>query len=66
MSLVQVEILGTVITSQYGSLTAGDTLRTGADFAHHLVEECKVARYVQPQPAKKTPAKAKKAPPVAT
>lgn len=44
--LVQVKIKGTVITSRYGTLSSGDILRTDADFAKHLVEECGAGDYV--------------------
>lgn len=42
---VQVEILIPTITAEYGSLSAGDTLRTSAAFAAHLVNDCCCARY---------------------
>lgn len=45
--LVQVKIKGTVVTSRYGSLSTGDLLRTDAEFAKHLVEECGAADYVK-------------------
>jgi len=43
--LVEVLIHGTVVTPQYGALSSGDVLRTTSDFAKHLVEVCKVAKY---------------------
>jgi hypothetical protein len=43
--MVEVEILGQVITHQYGVLNSGDVLRTSAEFAKHLVEDCGAARY---------------------
>lgn len=46
MSVVQVEILTTTHTSQYGTLTQGDKLRTSAAFAAHLVDDCGAAKYV--------------------
>lgn len=53
MHLIEVEILGQVITSQYGTLKTGDILRTDAAFAKHLVEDCAAAKYVN-APAKKS------------
>jgi hypothetical protein len=44
--LVQVRIKGIVTTSRYGTLSSGDTLRTDAAFAKHLVEDCSAAEYV--------------------
>lgn len=43
--MVEVEILGQAITAQYGTLNTGDILRTDAEFARHLVEDCKAAKY---------------------
>lgn len=43
--MVEVEILGIVTTAQYGTLNAGDILRTSPEFAKHLVEDCAAARY---------------------
>lgn len=52
MELVQVQITTTAVTSRYGTLVSGDILRTGAEFARHLVEDCKAAKYVTaPAPA---------------
>lgn len=45
--LVEVEILGCVITAQYGALKQGDILRTDAAFAAHLVNDCGAAKYTQ-------------------
>lgn len=45
--LVEVEILGCVVTAQYGTLKQGDILRTDAAFAGHLVNDCSAARYTQ-------------------
>jgi hypothetical protein len=68
MDLVNVKITGTVITARYGTLSAGDSLRTDADFARHLVEECNAATYVtkakqaeqeQPEAAPEAPAETK-------
>jgi len=52
--LVEVEILGCVITAQFGTLSSGDILRTDAAFAAHLVNECAAARYTQAKPAPET------------
>ena len=67
MELIDVEILTTTVTGQYGTLAQGDILRTSPAFARHLVKEAYAAKYVNakydaPQPAEpaKTPAKAKK------
>ena len=57
--LVEVKILASVITNQYGALSAGDILRTSPQFARHLVEDCKAAEYTAAAtaaPATKTPA----------
>lgn len=43
--LVAVRITGQAITNRYGTLSAGDVLRTDADFAKHLVDDCRVAEY---------------------
>jgi hypothetical protein len=50
-NMVEVEIIGMVITAQYGTLNTGDVLRTNAEFAKHLVEEAKAARYRADRPA---------------
>lgn len=56
MSLVEVEITGQAITAQYGTLNTGDVLRTNAEFARHLVEDCGAAKYREaPAPAKDVP-----------
>ena len=52
--LVEVEILGCVMTTQYGTLATGDVLRTDAAFAAHLVNDCAAARYTQAKPAPET------------
>lgn len=44
--MVKVKISGTVITAQYGTLSAGDILNTNEEFAKHLVEECAAAKYL--------------------
>jgi len=63
MDLVQIKITGMVITHRYGTLSAGDLLRTDAAFAKHLVEDCAAAEYIaRPAPvqAEVQPTKAKK------
>lgn len=56
MDFVQVKILGTAVTHRYGTLSAGDILRTDAAFAKHLVEDCAAAEYIsQPAPAEAAP-----------
>ncbi len=61
--LVRVEITaGTVATSQYGSLVAGDVLRTSPEFARHLVEDCKAAKYLDGQQETQEQAEAKPPP----
>lgn len=52
MEQVEVEILGQVITARYGVLKTGDILRTDADFAKHLVDDCSAAKYTQATTAK--------------
>ena len=51
MPQVEIEITGQAITARYGTLNTGDILRTDADFARHLVEDCSAAKYTQPKPA---------------
>lgn len=51
MTLVSLKIRGTVVTSRYGVLSSGDVLRTDAEYARHLVEECKAAEYATGKPA---------------
>jgi hypothetical protein len=46
-NLVEIKILGTAITAQYGTLGTGDVLRCEQAFANHLVNDCKVAEYVE-------------------
>lgn len=70
MELIEVEITSQAITAKYGTLSTGDILRTDAEFAKHLVEDCGAAKYrdapvaaatSEPQPApvlKKTRSKA--------
>lgn len=45
MKLVEIEILGMAITHDHGTLGQGDVLRTSPEFARHLVDDCKVAKY---------------------
>lgn len=51
MELVEVEIIGMVITARYGTLNTGDLLRTDAEFAKHLVDDCSAAKYPKPRTA---------------
>lgn len=62
MELIEVEILGQVITAQYGTLSTGDILRTDAAFAAHLVDDCSAAKYTQAKAAPAEPAPAEPAP----
>lgn len=48
MNLVEIRITATVVTARYGTLSHGDTLRTDAAFARHLVEDCVAAKYTAP------------------
>jgi hypothetical protein len=52
MELVEVEITGQAITARYGTLNTGDILRTDAEFAKHLVEDCAAAKYTTAKPVK--------------
>jgi hypothetical protein len=52
MKTVKVRILGTAITARYGTLSAGATLETDAEFAAHLVDDCTVAEYIDDKPVK--------------
>jgi len=45
--MVEVEILGCVMTAQYGVLSTGDILRTSKEYAAHLVNDCAAAKYTQ-------------------
>lgn len=51
MELVEVKILGQVMTAQYGPLKTGDILRTNPEFARHLVEDCGAGEYANVKPA---------------
>ena len=44
--MVEVEITGQAITARYGTLSAGDILRTDKEYADHLVNDCGAAKYV--------------------
>jgi hypothetical protein len=55
---VQVKIKGIVATQRYGTLESGDILRTDADFAKFLVEDCQAADYLDAQAAPAEPAEA--------
>jgi hypothetical protein len=48
--MIAVKITGTVITQRYGTLTAGDIVRTDEAFARHLVEDCAAAKYLEVAP----------------
>jgi hypothetical protein len=52
--LVELEILTTVVTSRYGSLSRGDLLRTDKDYAEHLIE-VHAAKYVTAPAVAPTP-----------
>jgi hypothetical protein len=59
MEQVEVEIVTETITAQYGTLTVGTILRTDADYATHLVDDHRAAKYSKPKtklPASKTSA----------
>lgn len=51
---VRVRITRMAMTAQYGTLNAGTILRTSAEFAKHLVDDCEAAEYVETQ-APETP-----------
>lgn len=54
--MVEVKILGCVMTAQYGVLSTGNILRTSAEFAAHLVNDCAAAEYTQAmEPAAEDP-----------
>lgn len=57
MELVEVKITGQLITSRYGTLNAGDILRTDTAFAKHLVEDCAGAEYIAAKKEPEAPAK---------
>lgn len=50
MEQITVKITGQAITARYGTLNTGDILRTDAEFARHLVEDCKAAEYEAAKP----------------
>ena len=60
MQLVQLKILKTIVSSQYGALSYGDVLRCGAAYAKHLVEDLAAAKYLTAQPASSQPAAPRK------
>lgn len=43
----KIEILGLAITATDGTLSTGQKLTVSDEFAAHLVEECKVAKYLE-------------------
>ena len=59
MQTIEVEILTQTITQQYGVLSQGDILRTSPEFAAHLVNDAKAAKYTEAKaaPADEKPAK---------
>lgn len=48
MEQVTVKLTGQAITARYGTLNTGAVLKTDAEFAKHLVEDCGVAQYCTP------------------
>ncbi len=66
MEMVEVEITGMAITARYGTLQTGAILRTDADYAAHLVNDCGAAKYTtakacaSPASTEKAPASAQK------
>jgi 7-keto-8-aminopelargonate synthetase-like enzyme len=53
--LVEVEIITTVITQQFGTLSTGTILRCDKAFADHLVNDANAAKYkLAVKPAEKT------------
>lgn len=44
--LVEVKMLAMTMTSKYGNLASGDILRTDAEYAKHLVDDCHAAEYI--------------------
>ncbi len=62
MEQVEVEILGQVTTNRYGTLSTGQILRTDADFAKHLVDDCSAAKYTAAKVAKEATKEADKEP----
>ena len=60
MEQVEIEILGQVITARYGALSTGQILRTDADFAKHLVDDCSAAKYTAVKVAKEATKEATK------
>lgn len=59
--MVEVEITsGSVVTAQYGTLKAGDIVRTSQEFAAHLVNDCKAAKFREAPPSEEPIEEAKK------
>lgn len=52
MELVKVNITVQAITARYGTLSIGDSVRTDAAYAKHLVEDCMCGEYAKPFDAK--------------
>lgn len=50
MPIVELKILKTIVSSQFGALSYGDVLRCGEAYARHLVEDLAAAKYVNQQP----------------
>jgi hypothetical protein len=51
--MVEIEMLESAVVSSYGRLQKGDILRCNDDYAAHLVNERKIAKYVtNEKPAK--------------
>lgn len=64
MEQVEIEITSQAITQQHGVLQAGDVLRVDADFAEHLVNEARAAKYTKPRAEAKAEPEPVKAEPV--
>ncbi len=47
----RIEILGQAITRSHGTLSTGDILNVSEEFAEHLVNQCRVAKYLDTKPA---------------
>ncbi len=60
MQLVQLKILKTIVSSQYGALSYGDVLRCGEAYARHLVEDLAAAKYLTAHAAPSQPAATRK------
>lgn len=60
--MVQIKFVAQGANSVLGGFSSGDVARVSAEFARHLVEEARVAQYVEkpeeaPKPARKKAAK---------